>query len=626
MSSNPTSAPNLPPLEALRPWYRYAYLMGHRLNLAHLHLILADWYAQSGEWLTPPPLTELQPTVGVARPALRTVDPWESPNQDFQPPLPGIARPVAVPPEFASKPIRYGNPTTFDYRADSPYRREAIRRLLTKIPPEKLAVDTKIIETQIEAGELDYVARIMSLHLPLGCLDLYTLLLAWSHFPAFLDGQGQPLGYLTLGLKRMARELGVKNDNVYSWLRLLQHYTLVDVGNLSTKFLTYTEYEHLKDRLQSISRSQEVWARGFFTRAIQTTSTFYRIRPMVEVSLPEFNPPLRDTSNGRTGAGTLARQPLGDTSGIPGGYVPLSGGYLKPTSFEVKTTSDHLGDTSKPVGDTSHLSPTYPPGVHALKHALNDDDEKNILEKAEIANKENKSRLEQAEEGLTPPQYESYQLLLNVHTKIPGYPHRGMDAGEVLNLARGYSPEQITEGIATLLKRIGEGKQVANPIGYLHRIITDHIQDMPIPVASTLTSQAKLLAQHRAKHTNRPQKNRFSQFGGKSDRPPLHPDSSMVQNIEEDGNAVAEETELNLEGQSLVAQLQDDLRLKRLLTSSHRELTRLGKVAVEGTKLILFFWGSSAPEWDNPDWLTTARILYPEAQEIQRVQSVGLVG
>jgi len=97
----------------------------------------------------------------------------------------------------------------------------------------------------------------------------------------------------------------------------------------------------------------------------------------------------------------------------------------------------------------------------------------------------------------------------------------------------------------------------------------------------------------------------------------------MVQNIEEDGNAVVEETELK---PGKAAQFQDDLRLKRLLTSSHQELTRLGKVAVEGTKLIIFFWGSSAPERDNPEWLTTARILYPEAQEIERVQSSGLVG
>jgi len=615
MSSNPAQAPNLPPLEALRPWYRYAYLTGHRLNLAHLHLILGDWYAQSGEWLTPPSLAELQPNVGVARPALRTVDPWESPAQNFQPPLPGIARPVAVPPEFASKPTRYGNPTAFDYRADSPYRREAVRRLLPKIP--QLAGDAHIIEARLETGELEYVERMMNLHLPMGCLDLYTLLIAWSHFPAFLDEQGQPLGYLTLGLKRMARELGVKNDNVYSWLRLLQHYTLVDVGNLSTKFLTYSEYEHLKDRLQSISRNPQVWASSFFIRAIQTSSTFYRIRPMVEVSLPEFNPPLRDTSQGRTRPGTPAFQPLGDTSGIREGYVHQSGGHLETTSFEVKTTS-------KPVGDTSNVSPTYPPGVHALKHALNDDDdEKNISEKADRADKGDNSRLEQDAKGLTPPQYESYQLLINVHSRIPGYLQRGMDAGEALNLARGYSPEQITVGIATLLKRIGEGKQVANPIGYLHRIITDHIQDIPVPEASTLTSQAKLLAQHRAKHTNRPQKPRFSQFGGKSDRPPLHSDSSMVQNIEEDGNAAVEETELK---PGKVAQLQDDLRLKRLLTSSHRELTRLGKVAVEGTKLIIFFWGSSAPERDNPEWLTTAKILYPEAQEIERVQSVGLVG
>ena len=199
MSSNPAPTTNLPPLEALRPWYRYAYLTGHRLNLTHLHLILGDWYALSGEWLTPPSQAELQPTSGVARPALRTIDPWESPEQDFQPPLPGIARPVAVPPEFTSKLTRYGNPTAFDYRADSPYRREAVRRLLTKIPPEKLAVDAKIIETRIEAGELDYVARLMSLHLPLGCLDLYTLLLAWSHFPAFLDGQGRPLGWASSG-------------------------------------------------------------------------------------------------------------------------------------------------------------------------------------------------------------------------------------------------------------------------------------------------------------------------------------------------------------------------------------------------------------------------------------------
>ncbi len=563
MSSNP--APTSPPASFTAGWLLRA--LENATSLEVITRLMQDYYKLTGTW--PDPKQASGPSSNPVRPQVRVVDHWESPEQDFQPPLPGIARPVAVPEGRGL--LRQGKyqVTGYDYHQDSPYRREAARRLLSKILPEKLPTS---IEARLEAGELEYVERMMSLHLPLGCLDLYTLMIAWSHLPVFLDASGKALGYMTLSLKRMAREPGVKSDTVYRWLGLLQHYQLIEVGNLQTgNIIQPNEYELLKERIQNISR---VGNSLFSGRAIQTSSTFYRVKPEVS-PMPIFQPGTRGGDVGdRLGSPDLTSNQQGDTLKSP---------QVAPNGWE----------------DTSHLTPTSPPSLHDYE-LINDDDDKaakNIIFEEKAIKNGYPNRFEAELQLLTPEQRESFELLSTIHEKIPGYNRKGMDGGQALKLATSHSKAEITQPTNYLLNKLKQGTVYDSPIGYLHSLITNRIQ--PISQAG----QAERAAHYQREPRGRRRKP-TQVFTYQPNTTPEFDPAATDQPLEVDQPVITE---------PIIPVV--DLELKRRLKQVDRKAEWLSRLGVDGTALKVRFVGQ-IPDFSQTLWLSVVQRMYPQVTEI----------
>jgi len=293
-----------PPLEILRHWYLYKATAGQSLNRGELLALLADWHELSGEWLSPPnsaylstgtypyeyfeagrpagrpcenasipggsrtaPTNSPNPRPLSPVPHLIPLDLWDSPRHDYQPPMPGMARPVL---------LRQSAPTAtratgYNYQ-ESLYRRAA-EQLLERV-----------------AGVSPWLRE--------GCAKTLTVVLAWCNHPLFLAMGG---GWMTLGSKRFCRELGVKNELLQVYIAELQRLGLVMPGFAREResslypevhLITAEVYATLKGHLSSLPARQGGGPGGYLNpRAVQSGNTFYKLKEgIVSPILPEFNP------------------------------------------------------------------------------------------------------------------------------------------------------------------------------------------------------------------------------------------------------------------------------------------------------------------------------------------------
>ncbi len=280
-----------PPLEILRQWYLHKAASGQGLNRGELLALLADWYELAGEWLRPPefampanyqgsgqaqgPDRQMFPTdprqLTTAN-RLNVLDPWESPRHDYQPPMPGVARPVLLP----QRPPETVRATGFDYN-ESVYRRAA----------EQLLGEATEVSPWLREG----IAKTLA------------VMLAWCNHPLFMAMGGR---WMTLGSKRFCRELGVKNDLLQVYIAELQRLGLLIPGFARQKesslypqvhFITPEDYAKLKGHLASLPVRYGGGPGGYLnSRAVQMGSTFYKLKEGVVCPiLPVFNP-FGDTS------------------------------------------------------------------------------------------------------------------------------------------------------------------------------------------------------------------------------------------------------------------------------------------------------------------------------------------